>query len=216
MCALAKCTISVPRNASTLAVRRANRCTGLVAINAILQRNAGRCWIVAQWIQKSPGSWLICIGRLHCLRLHVATSEAAAIKSVSGIEEVSTGALTVHSKPAECEDTASKGPLASSAPATAVKTNQSSCDPACAPDRGICGHGVCFCRSPYSGPTCELEFKEDFVRFGYFTVVCLVSVAIVLGFFAADIVWRVTRPSPKATAIGTQQVKKETWRPQAN
>ena len=55
------------------------------------------------------------------------------------------------------------------------------------------------------------------MRFGYFTVVCLVSailpcfgsmrrhlnsvslrpwqVAIVLGFFAADIVWRVTRPA---------------------
>lgn len=24
---------------------------------------------------------------------------------------------------------------------------------------GICGNGVCFCKAPYSGETCESEFK---------------------------------------------------------
>jgi len=155
---------------------------------------------------------------------HVVESDlAVAIRTLAGIDEVGTGTIAVHSQPSECQDSASAKSARKSSAAVAAATNNvtsntepGGCNPACAAGRGICGHGVCFCRSPYSGPTCEVEFKEDFMRFGYFTVVCLVSVAIVLGFFAADIVWRVTRPSPKAAAVGTQQVKKETWRPQAN
>lgn len=152
---------------------------------------------------------------------HVVESDlAVAIRTLAGIDEVSIGTIAVHSQPSECQDSASAKHQKSAATAPARNatsiTEPGGCNPACAAGRGICGHGVCFCRSPYSGPTCEVEFKEDFMRFGYFTVVCLVSVAIVLGFFAADIVWRVTRPSPKAAAVGTQQVKKETWRPQAN
>ncbi|CAK9101955.1 2-isopropylmalate synthase [Durusdinium trenchii] len=87
-----------------------------------------------------------------------------------------------------------------------------SCTPGCAADRGLCASGVCFCKAPYSGETCEVEFKEDFMRLGYFTVMVIVSLAVGVGFFAADILWRVTRPSARAAVMGTQQVKKETWR----
>lgn len=29
---------------------------------------------------------------------------------------------------------------------------------------GICGNGVCFCKAPYSGETCEVEFKVPTVQ----------------------------------------------------
>ncbi|CAK9052003.1 unnamed protein product [Durusdinium trenchii] len=83
-----------------------------------------------------------------------------------------------------------------------------SCTPGCAADRGLCASGVCFCKAPYSGETCEVEFKEDFMRLGYFTVMVIVSLAVGVGFFAADILWRVTRPSARAAVMGTQQERK--------
>lgn len=39
----------------------------------------------------------------------------------------------------------------------------------------------------------------------YLAVVVLVALALLLGFFAADVLWRLTRPSAGATALGTQQ-----------
>eukprot|EP00435_Cladocopium_sp_Y103_P034681 s3413_g9.t1 len=69
----------------------------------------------------------------------------------------------------------------------------------------ICGNGVCFCKALYSGETCEVEFKEEYMRLGYFTVMVILSLSVVVGFFAADILWRVTRPSVKASSLSTQQ-----------
>lgn len=152
-----------------------------------------------------------------CQSADLETELEAALGQLK-LDEVETGPLASHPQK-ECEEQTSTTKAAVQSEArseVAASAGDGSCEPACAADRGICGNGVCFCKAPYSGETCEVEFKEEYMRLGYFTVVVILSLSVIVGFFAADILWRITRPSLKASSLGTQQVRRETWRPQGS
>jgi len=191
----------------------------LKAVNVQMRMLPGAGELVGQATIKVPTSYTGAeVRQKLCQSKDLETELEAALGQLQ-MDDVETGPLAVH-PPKECEEqdsTTTKAVAQSvSRPAAAAAdlgTGDGSCEPACVADRGICGNGVCFCKAPYSGETCESEFKEEYMRLGYFTLVVILSVSVILGFFAADIVWRVTRPSPKSASLGTQQVRRETWRP---
>merc|ERR1712194_421153 len=69
-------------------------------------------------------------------------------------------------------------------PAILEKTNV--CHPPCIQGRGICNDNMCFCKTPFSGTTCQHKMNP-FSRVKYPMLVGLCGVSIVFGILFAQI-----------------------------
>jgi len=157
-----------------------------------------------------------------CGSKHLRDEMVAALSNLDGMGAAASGEIKIDEQPSECpapttsaEPTTSAAPAKTAAPSVPnVTATAGGCNPGCMADRGICGGSACFCKHPYTGVQCELEIAEEFMRFNYFSVTVIVIVAITVGFFLADLLWKICRPSPKADiSTGAPKLKKETWAP---
>lgn len=88
------------------------------------------------------------------------------------------------------------------------------CHPPCIQTRGICNDNVCFCKSPYTGTTCQHKVGT-LARFSYVMLVAFSVVSLVMGILIAQMVhvW-VTSYLEAATArFGDGYIKQEVWQP---
>jgi len=139
-----------------------------------------------------------------------------------GVEKVAdTGAKDAPSSKGEtlpddgAEDGAEKGDTATTGNTTAPAADDT-CHPACSEGQGLCSDKVCFCRSPYSGMSCENERPFSVVRFGYGIVVVIVVSSSLLGAILACNVWKlISAPlgDIETSAVEAASNTKETWRP---
>lgn len=146
-----------------------------------------------------------------------------------GVEEVAdTGAKDAPSSKGGktstddgAEDAAEKGDTATAGNATApvAPVADESCHPVCVEGQGICSDKVCFCRSPYTGMSCENERPMTLIRFGYGIVVVIVVSSALLGSILACNVWKLISANPgdiETSAAEAASNTKETWRPAAS
>lgn len=86
------------------------------------------------------------------------------------------------------------------------------CDPPCIQGRGICNDRVCFCRSPFSGSTCQHKITGLY-RASKLLATGFAATCFVLGMLLAKLVATVLEASShtRMSAWGETKPKKETW-----
>lgn len=89
------------------------------------------------------------------------------------------------------------------------------CNPPCKAHRGVCNDRVCFCKTPYTGTTCQNEISAGSYRFGPTLVVGCSVVALGLGIFMAMIIYSFIRENieKRMVSLGDETVNKESWTP---
>lgn len=89
------------------------------------------------------------------------------------------------------------------------------CNPPCIEGRGVCNDNICFCRSPYTGSTCQHNVKDLF-RVSYsLTVGCAVA-CLIFGCFLAKMLTVLVGQRRSSTALagyGENKQKHESWSP---
>lgn len=92
------------------------------------------------------------------------------------------------------------------------KTNV--CHPPCIQGRGICNDNMCFCKTPYSGTTCQHKMNA-FSRVKYPMVAGLCAVSIVLGILFAQVLHSciTSRIEKRLVRLGEGTVRQEVWMP---
>lgn len=88
------------------------------------------------------------------------------------------------------------------------------CQPPCIASRGVCNDDVCFCRSPYTGTTCQhktgtLSRVSIPLCVGFAGVSLLMGILSAQGFHA----WISGMHAQRLSALGDGYVKKEVWCP---
>lgn len=91
------------------------------------------------------------------------------------------------------------------------------CHPPCIASRGVCNDNVCFCRSPYTGTTCQhktgtLSRVSIPLCVGFAGVSLLMGILSAQGFHA----WISGMHAQRLSALGDGYVKKEVWCPPTN
>lgn len=91
------------------------------------------------------------------------------------------------------------------------------CQPPCIASRGVCNDNVCFCRSPYTGTTCQHK-AGTLARVSIPLVVGFAGVSLLMGILAAQGVhaWISGMYAQRLSALGDGYVKKEVWCPPSN
>jgi len=124
--------------------------------------------------------------------LNIPTSASAAPSNVSSLHQ---------DKPADFE------PM--------PQEDSSKCSPPCIQGRGSCNNKVCFCRSPYSGTTCQHKM-DPVMRFSYPMLVAFALVSLFLGGMAAQCVHAVVishKQQAQSARLGEGTTCKEVWCP---
>jgi len=91
------------------------------------------------------------------------------------------------------------------------------CHPPCIQGRGICNDSMCFCKSPYSGTTCQHKMAA-LSRIKYPMLVGLCGVAVVFGVLFAQVLhgFITTWDESKLAKLGQGTVRQEVWMPPEN
>lgn len=89
------------------------------------------------------------------------------------------------------------------------------CNPPCKANRGVCNDRVCFCKTPYTGTTCQNEISAGSYRFGITLVAGCSMVCVVFGVLCAVIIYSFIRDSieKRMVSLGDETVNKESWTP---
>merc|ERR1719281_1648877 len=89
-----------------------------------------------------------------------------------------------------------------------------SCNPPCIQGRGICNDNLCFCKSPYTGTTCQHKVGT-LARVSYPMLVAFAIVSLLFGVLAAQIIHAIInlRSEGKLSALGDGYGRKEVWMP---
>jgi len=95
-----------------------------------------------------------------------------------------------------------------------IKGGTSTCHPPCIQGRGICNDNMCFCKTPYSGTTCQHKMNP-YSRVKYPMVVGLSGVAIIFGVLFAQILhgFITSRSEKRLVWLGEGTVRQEVWMP---
>lgn len=90
------------------------------------------------------------------------------------------------------------------------------CNPPCIEGRGICNDNLCFCKSPYTGTTCQHKMG-GLVRIAYPMVAALAVVSVVFGILLAQALHAIInlRSEGKLSALGDGYGRREVWMPPA-
>lgn len=88
------------------------------------------------------------------------------------------------------------------------------CNPPCILGRGVCNDNVCWCKSPYTGSTCQHKIT-DFYRVKKVLCVASCAVAIVFGILSARLVFAFSerKIETRLEHYGKGKTKFETWAP---
>lgn len=91
------------------------------------------------------------------------------------------------------------------------------CHPPCIQGRGVCNDNVCFCKTPYTGTTCQHKMS-NYSRVKYPMLVAASCVCVVLGMLFAQVLHSfITRRVEKRLVwLGDGMVKQEIWMPPDN
>jgi len=95
-------------------------------------------------------------------------------------------------------------------------TETSTCNPPCIQGRGICNDNVCFCKSPFSGSTCQHKIQtRQMYRFPKIAMVAMALVCIAVGLLAAKLVFSFTQNAVerRLAKYGEGKAKFEQWQP---
>lgn len=95
-------------------------------------------------------------------------------------------------------------------------TEASTCNPPCIQGRGICNDNVCFCKSPFSGSTCQHKIQtRQMYRFPKIAMVAMALFCIVVGLLAAKLVFAFTQNAVerRLAKYGEGKAKFEQWQP---
>jgi len=89
------------------------------------------------------------------------------------------------------------------------------CNPPCKGNRGVCNDMVCFCKTPYTGTTCQNEILAGSWRFGPALTIGATVMCILLGILASTIFYSFIRENveQRMATIGEEKVNKESWTP---
>jgi len=95
--------------------------------------------------------------------------------------------------------------------------NTDVCNPPCIQGRGICNDNMCFCKTPYSGTTCQHKMNA-LARVKYPMLVGLCGVAIVFGILFAQILhgFITSWDEKRLVKLGQGSVRQEVWMPPEN
>lgn len=89
------------------------------------------------------------------------------------------------------------------------------CNPPCLEGRGVCNDNICFCRSPYTGSTCQHNV-ENLFRVSY-TITTVIAIAcLFFGIFMAKLLTILVagrRSSNALAGYGENKAKHELWQP---
>jgi len=98
-----------------------------------------------------------------------------------------------------------------------IKGKTNVCHPPCIQGRGICNDNLCFCKSPFSGTTCQHKMNP-FMRVKTPMVVGLCAVAIVFGMLFAQVLhsFITSRIEKRLVWLGEGTVRQEVWMPPDN
>lgn len=93
----------------------------------------------------------------------------------------------------------------------------SKCHPPCIQGRGICNDSLCFCKTPYTGTTCQHKLSS-YSRIKYPMLVAAAAVCLVFGILFAQIVhtFVTSRIEKRLVSLGDGTVKQEVWMPPDN
>jgi len=91
---------------------------------------------------------------------------------------------------------------------------QKSCDPPCIASRGVCNDDVCFCKTPYTGTTCQHKLNS-WMRVSYVLLAAGCAVAVFMGGLIAQIVHTIINGhfEKRLSWLGDGVVNKELWAP---
>jgi hypothetical protein len=100
-------------------------------------------------------------------------------------------------------------------PATLKETSK--CHPPCIQGRGICNDNLCFCKTPYTGTTCQHKLSS-YSRIKYPMLVAASIVCLVFGILFAQILhgFVTSRIEKRLVWLGDGMVKQEIWMPPDN
>lgn len=93
----------------------------------------------------------------------------------------------------------------------------SKCHPPCIQGRGICNDNLCFCKTPYTGTTCQHKLSS-YSRIKYPMLVAAAAVCLVFGILFAQILhtFVTSRIEKRLVSLGDGTVKQEVWMPPDN
>jgi len=88
------------------------------------------------------------------------------------------------------------------------------CDPPCIQGRGVCNDDVCFCKTPYTGTTCQHKLG-GWMRISYALLGAACVVSLFMGSLLAQIVHAIVQSSyeKRLSWLGDGIVNKELWAP---
>lgn len=90
--------------------------------------------------------------------------------------------------------------------------NPTHCDPPCT-KHGVCNDNRCFCKTPWTGSTCQHQITVE-KRVGYSLVVGFLIVSFVMGAIVATLVFNYLQKAAKEFAnYGDRTTRRETWKP---
>lgn len=91
-----------------------------------------------------------------------------------------------------------------------------SCNPPCIQGRGICNDNLCFCKSPYTGTTCQHKVGT-LARVSYPMLVAFSIVSVVFGVLFAQLFFAwISQHFDKRLSWGEGALHKEVWCPPVN
>lgn len=98
-----------------------------------------------------------------------------------------------------------------------TKEETSKCHPPCIQGRGICNDNLCFCKTPYTGTTCQHKLSS-YSRIKYPMLVAASIVCFVFGVLFAQILhgFVTSRIEKRLVWLGDGFVKQEVWMPPDN
>jgi len=86
------------------------------------------------------------------------------------------------------------------------------CDPPCT-KFGVCNDNRCFCKTPYTGSTCQHQIKVE-KRVAYTLVIGIILVFFVMGAIVATLLFNYVEKGRKEfKSYGDRTVRRETWKP---
>jgi len=103
----------------------------------------------------------------------------------------------------------------SSPPISPVRPEEfTTCHPPCIQGRGVCNDNLCFCKTPFTGTTCQHKLGK-YARVGYVMVVAASVVFLVFGVIAAQILHALVtgQIEKRLTWLGQGSVNREVWHP---